>query len=109
MKDISTRYISDAEILLEEFGIKSIEINGQISILDNSSIPSKDELDLARQNYLKKINSSLYKEQRYNEYPKIVDQLDMLYHDIKNNNISDGTWINAIDSIKLKYPKQQDD
>ena len=38
-------------------------------------------------------------------YAPISDQLDMLYHDIKNGNVENGSWIQAIDSIKEKYPK----
>ena len=29
----------------------------------------------------------------------------MLYHDIKNGNVENGSWIQAIDSVKEKYPK----
>ena len=35
----------------------------------------------------------------------MVDQLDMLYHDIKNGNLENGSWIQAIDEVKNKYPK----
>ena len=45
------------------------------------------------------------KENREKEYPELKDQLDMLYHDIKSGNITNGSWIQAIDSIKEKYPK----
>ena len=31
----------------------------------------------------------------------------MLYHDIKNGNLENGTWIQTIDDIKNKYPKPQ--
>ena len=35
----------------------------------------------------------------------MVDQLDMLYHDIKNGNLENGSWIQAIDEVKNRYPK----
>jgi len=38
-------------------------------------------------------------------YPAIEHQLDLLYHDIKNGNLADGNWINAIESVKNKFPK----
>lgn len=46
-----------------------------------------------------------YKRLRLTSYPTISDQLDMLYHDIKNGNLSDGNWIAAVEAIKNKYPK----
>jgi hypothetical protein len=43
-----------------------------------------------------------YAEKRALEYPRIEEQLDMLYHDM-----SDGTstWLDAVMAIKAKYPK----
>ena len=38
-------------------------------------------------------------------YPSIEQQLDMLYHDIKNGNLENGDWIKSIESVKAKYPK----
>ena len=29
----------------------------------------------------------------------------MLYHDIKNGQLENGTWIKTIDNVKDKYPK----
>ena len=42
-----------------------------------------------------------YKDKRRVAYPKIEDQLDMLYHDLK-----DGTtiWVDSITSVKEQYP-----
>jgi len=53
---------------------------------------------------------SLYKKYEYErnrekEYPDVISQLDMLYHDIKNNNLENGSWIEKIESVKNKYPK----
>ena len=46
-----------------------------------------------------------YEREREKSYPSMIDQLDMLYHDIKNGNIDNGSWIQSIDAIKEKYPK----
>ena len=46
-----------------------------------------------------------YERNREKEYPDVVSQLDMLYHDIKNNNLENGSWIQKIESVKNKYPK----
>ena len=29
------------------------------------------------------------------------------YHDIKNNNLTEGSWIKTIESVKNKYPKPE--
>jgi len=50
-------------------------------------------------------NYYLYERKREKAYPSIQDQLDMLYHDIKSENLSNGTWIEAIEDIKNKYRK----
>ena len=44
---------------------------------------------------------------REKEYPDLISQLDLIYHDIKNNNLNNGSWIKKIDSIKEKYPKPE--
>ncbi len=38
-------------------------------------------------------------------YPSVFDQLDMLYHDIKNGNLNtSGQWYVGITSVKTKIP-----
>lgn len=43
-----------------------------------------------------------YQEKRSAEYPKISEQLDMIYWDKVNNT---NNWQNTITQIKSKYPK----
>lgn len=50
-------------------------------------------------------NYYLYERDREKEYPQMKDQLDMLWHDIKNGNLENGTWIAAMDKVKAKFPK----
>ena len=38
-------------------------------------------------------------------YPDVKDQLDMLYHDIKNGNLENGTWVKAIEDVKNEVKK----
>jgi hypothetical protein len=45
------------------------------------------------------IDANKYKEQRASEYPPIVDQLDMIFH----NGID--VWKEQIQAVKSKYPK----
>jgi hypothetical protein len=46
---------------------------------------------------------------REKQYPKIVDQLDLLWHDINNGILGEGakesTWFNTIKEIKDNTPK----
>lgn len=46
------------------------------------------------------IDPDLYKAQRAQAYPSIVDQLDLLYHGGMEE------WKAAITAVKLEYPKQ---
>ena len=51
---------------------------------------------------------SKYAEQRRNAYPKIGDQLDMLWHSIDQNSELKQKYFNfyeAIKQVKVKYPK----
>lgn len=53
-------------------------------------------------------NYYLYERNREKNYPDWKTQLDLLYHDLKNNNLNNGTWIKTIESVKEKYPKPQE-
>ena len=46
-----------------------------------------------------------YERNREKQYPDLKEQLDNLYHDIKNNNLNKGEWIKSIDKVKLYNPK----
>ena len=52
-------------------------------------------------------NNIKYQRERASEYPSIVDQLDLLYHDIARGEFgkSSGEWAKAIKLVKDKYPK----
>lgn len=54
-----------------------------------------------------KLHKPSYDYMRRYEYPSLQEQLDMLYHDIKNNNLNNGEWINTIDKVKEIYPKPE--
>ena len=72
---------------------------------NNSKPPTWEEIQEEIQKEVEIYNYYLYERNREKEYPELKDQLDMLYHDIKNGNLENGSWIQAIDSIKEKYPK----
>jgi len=56
-----------------------------------------------------KILILMCKDKKLNDYPKINDQLDLLWHDIDNGFFGDAAknseWYNSIKSVKEKYPK----
>ena len=94
------------EVLDVEFGIKSENTNGIIKIVDGSSMPSESEISTAKVSLLAKYQNNLYAKKREVEYPKIGDQLDALYRDIKNGTLTtSGEFFQLIKTIKDKYPK----
>ena len=72
---------------------------------DGTEPPSWDEIVVEVQREVEIYNYYLYEREREKLYPDIKSQLDMLYHDIKNNKFKNGTWIKTIDDIKSKHPE----
>jgi len=70
--------------------------------------PTWDELQAEVIREVEIYNYFLYERNREEQYPEIKDQLDMLYHDIKNGNLNNGTWISTIDSVKENNPVPTD-
>ena len=70
--------------------------------------PTLDEIKEEIKREVDIYNYYLYERNREEQYPEIKQQLDMLYHDIKNGNLNNGTWINVIDNIKSNNPKPTD-
>ena len=60
--------------------------------------PTKDEILKEVEREVEIYNYYLYERNREKAYPKIGDQLDMIYHDIDK-------WRETIKEIKEKYPK----
>lgn len=47
-----------------------------------------------------------YQELRAKAYPKIGEQLDLLFHDIKNGTVdTDGGFFQALSAVKNQFPK----
>lgn len=81
---------------------------------DSPSItqPTKDEIKAEISNYQVELDKTFYKEQRVGlatGYPPISEQLDQLYHDIKDGKLgvaaTTGSWYVGITSIKTAFPK----
>jgi len=67
--------------------------------------PSQEEINVEMNREVDIYNYYMYERDREENYPDIKEQLDLLYHDIKNGNLNSGEWITAIDAVKNKYPK----
>jgi hypothetical protein len=48
-----------------------------------------------------------YQAKRSSNYPQVVDQLDMLWHELNTSGSisTNGTWFNSIKDIKDQFPK----
>ena len=99
-------YIVDAILALDaKAKVKVVsEDYDKITWFDNN--PNKITIDQikTKKAELDKIDeANEYKMKRKKEYPRIEEQLDMQYHDLKNGTT---TWEDAIKSVKVKYPKK---
>ena len=49
-----------------------------------------------------------YGARRFNSYPQLNDQLDMLWHELNTNGsiTADGEWFTAIKAVKDAHPKE---
>lgn len=67
--------------------------------------PTEEEVIKKRDQLVKQDD---YKRKRAKEYPPIEEQLDMLYHDIKNGATLDkeGRFFTTINKVKEKNPKK---
>ena len=65
---------------------------------DGSGPPTMEEIHAEMGREVEIYNYYLYERNREKSYPKIDDQLDMIYHDIDK-------WRETIKEIKEKYPK----
>lgn len=89
------------------------EDDGVIKIWNGNEEDSKDplsqeQIDAIEAHYssaLAEFNSLEYARNRADAYPDLGDQLDMLYHDIKNGTLETGEWITAIEAVKAANPK----
>lgn len=73
-----------------------------------SEPPTWEELSFEIRKLNEVWNYYEYARKREEMYGDIKDQLDMLYHDIKSNNLESGSWITHIDKIKSNIKKPKD-
>jgi hypothetical protein len=74
----------------------------------DSDPPTKEEIEAEIIREVDIYNYYLYERNREQEYPSLKDQMDMLYHDIKEDNLNNGKWFNAITAVKNSIPKPEE-
>ena len=82
--------------------------NGNYYFLEwqhDSKPPTKEEIQEELLREVGVYEYYVYERNREKQYPDLKEQLDMLYHDIKEDNLNNGRWIQAITAIKESNPK----
>lgn len=83
--------------------VENNNYDGIIWAADNVEMkPSREAVDTEISRLKLNWDNTLYQRQRAKEYPPISAQLDMQYWDSINGTT---TWIDAVQTIKDKYPK----
>jgi len=65
-------------------------------------IPSTEDQEKWTLEYENHLIATKYQKDRVEEYPELKEQLDMIYHDKKNET---DNWFEMINMIKERYPK----
>jgi len=94
-------------IAANAFGKMAVEVNNEIMFTDEWQVKtplSKEEKEFVDKEYEKQLmayEAVEYQRKRKPEYPKIEDQLDLLYHKGIEG------WKKEIQKVKEKYPKPE--
>ena len=84
-----------------EVTVNADDIN-QITWLNGTTPIPANEILAKKQELIAEYNSKQYQRNRAKAYPSIQEQLDMQYWDKINGT---DTWEQAINAVKLEYPK----
>jgi len=91
--------------------IKEIDSKAEISIINDKIVwlnretpPVNDEYIIQRAKVLEQ--NSAYKNFRREKYPKLEEQLDMLWHSIDNGSLDkESDFYKSIKAVKEEFPK----
>ena len=100
--------IDDVSVLNEKYGIKSMLINGELLNIDGEPFGDlPEDFETKKQELINEYNGNIYQKKRVQQYPRIQDQLDMLWHEINTTGSisTDGQWFNQIKTVKEDNPK----
>ena len=98
----------DISVLNEKYGIKAMTVNGDLLNLDGTPFTDfPTDFETKKQELIDEYNSNLYRKKRIQQYPKIADQLDMLWHEINTAGTisTSGDWFTSIKNVKDSIPK----
>ena len=82
--------------------------NGSYHFLEwqhDSKPPTKEEIQAELLREVGVYEYYVYERYREKQYHDLKEQLDMLYHDIMEDNLNNGRWIQTITAIKESNPK----
>ena len=81
------------------FSNPDVRTYANLIILDGSTKPSESEINAGLKAMQDAWDAQEYARKRANEYPSVVDQLDLIYHS------GIDAWKSKINETKNKYPK----
>ena len=100
--------IDNVSVLNEKYGIKTMMVDDVLLNLDGTPfVDFPPDSETKKQELIDSYNSKIYQKKRSQQYPRITDQLDMLWHEINNHGSlsTDGEWFNRIKEVKEDNPK----
>lgn len=77
-------------------------VNGEPVLLSQEKI---DEINSFQSAITSELDATQYIRDRQEAYPKVEDQLDMIYKAIKSGDSNFTEFVQAIDTVKNAYPK----
>ena len=86
------------------FEFNGEEVYANLVIADGYTKPTEQECIDGLTQMQADFDAKDYQRSRAAEYPSLVEQLDMQYHDSINGTT---TWADAIQAVKDKYPKPE--
>ena len=104
-KNVNKFYIDNEDYIIAEVE----DYDSEYSYTYNNGVVKGDKFVISDEE-MKQIEADLiatkHEQPRKKEYPAIEEQLDKLFHDIKNGTLNkNGDFYNAISGVKSKYPK----
>jgi len=104
---IEKKFHIDAVDSLAEGKYSSCSENGIVVWKDDATdLPTEEEIETEKDRLKVEYDSQEYARNRWDEYPNIGDQLDMLFHDMTaGKGTKDGEWYKAVTKVKADNPK----
>ena len=85
-----------------EWKLDGSDYDGLTWMDETQTKPTRQELEEEMIRVQEDYESKEYQRKRAAQYPRIEEQLDMLYHDKINGT---DNWLQAVQAVKDKYPK----